>query len=69
MIEGCGVLFMIEKGSGIIICGQNRQDGNCFLCKRCLEENKNVIKSTKQEMKEQIDKGYVKSKSKDRRKF
>ena len=34
--EGCGVLF--KSGSGIIICGESRVDGNKFLCKRCLEE-------------------------------
>lgn len=34
--KGCGVLF--KYGSGIIICGEKRVDGNCFLCKRCLEE-------------------------------
>ncbi len=38
--KGCGVLFMIENGSGIIVCGQKRCDGNCFLCKRCLKEFK-----------------------------
>ena len=41
MNKGCGVLFMIKNGSGIIICGQKRVDGNCFLCKRCLKENHN----------------------------
>ncbi len=39
MKEGCGVLFKLEGGSGIIICGEKRADGNCFLCKRCLKEN------------------------------
>ena len=34
--KGCGVLF--KSGSGIIICGEDRGDGNCFLCKRCLRE-------------------------------
>jgi hypothetical protein len=34
--EGCGVLF--KHGSGIIICGEKRADGNCFYCKRCLKE-------------------------------
>jgi hypothetical protein len=34
--KGCGVLF--KGGSGIIICGERRVDGNCFLCKRCLNE-------------------------------
>jgi len=34
--DGCGVLF--KSGSGIIICGELRVDGNKFLCKRCLEE-------------------------------
>lgn len=41
-MEGCGVLFMIEEGSGIIICGQKRADGNKFYCKRCLKENENT---------------------------
>ncbi len=36
MKEGCGVLF--KSGSGIIICGEKRVDGNQFLCRRCLEE-------------------------------
>lgn len=36
MIHGCGVLF--KKGSGIIICGEFRTDGNNFLCQRCLKE-------------------------------
>jgi len=36
--KGCGVLF--KSGSGIIICGEKRADNNCFLCKRCLKENK-----------------------------
>lgn len=35
--EGCSVLF--KGGSGIIICGEERVDGNTFLCKRCLEES------------------------------
>jgi len=35
--EGCGVLF--KNGSGIIICGEKRVDGNCFLCKRCLKND------------------------------
>jgi len=34
---GCGVLF--KSGSGIIICGEKRVDGNSFLCKWCLKEN------------------------------
>lgn len=34
--EGCGVLF--KSGSGIIICGERRVDGNQFFCKRCLKE-------------------------------
>ena len=34
--EGCGVLF--KSGSGIIICGEERVDGNQFLCKRCLDD-------------------------------
>ena len=37
MKEGCGVLF--KNGSGIIICGEKRVDGNCFLCKRCLKND------------------------------
>ena len=37
-IKGCGVLFKIKKGSGIIICGEERADGNCFLCERCRKE-------------------------------
>lgn len=36
--KGCGVLF--KSGSGIIICGEKRVDGNQFLCKRCLKEEK-----------------------------
>jgi len=32
--EGCGVLF--KGGSGIIVCGERRTDGNKFLCDRCL---------------------------------
>jgi hypothetical protein len=43
MIKGCGVLFMIESGSGIIICGQKRADENIFLCKRCLKELKSEL--------------------------
>lgn len=35
-VEGCGVLF--KSGSGILICGEERVDGSCFLCKRCLED-------------------------------
>jgi len=35
--KGCGVLFKLPKGSGIIICGEERADGNCFLCTRCLK--------------------------------
>ena len=35
-MNGCGVLF--KGGSGIIICGEHRVDGNCFLCKRCISE-------------------------------
>jgi hypothetical protein len=42
--EGCGVLFMIKNGSGIIICGQKRLDGNQFLCKRCLKEFIRLLK-------------------------
>ncbi len=42
--KGCGVLFMFEGGSGIIICGQKRLDGNCFLCQRCLKEKKGAKK-------------------------
>lgn len=34
MRQGCGTLF--KSGSGIIICGENRVDGNKFLCHRCL---------------------------------
>lgn len=45
--KGCGVLF--KSGSGIIICGEKRSDGNCFLCKRCLKENKNSIKENPNE--------------------
>lgn len=37
MKKGCGVLF--KNGSGIIICGEKRVDGNCFLCKRCLKND------------------------------
>ena len=37
-LGGCGGLF--KSGSGIIICGEKRVDGNNFLCKRCLKENK-----------------------------
>lgn len=37
---GCGVLF--KSGSGIIICGENRVDGNSFLCQRCLKELKEL---------------------------
>ena len=36
MKKGCGVLF--KSGSGIIICGEDRVDGNKFLCKRCLND-------------------------------
>jgi hypothetical protein len=36
--KGCGVLF--KSGSGIIICGEKRVDGNRFLCSRCLKENR-----------------------------
>jgi len=36
-VEGCGVLF--KSGSGIIICGEKRTDGNQFLCKWCLKES------------------------------
>ena len=45
MKEGCGVLF--KSGSGIIICGEKRVDGNQFLCKRCIkdaQDNKEVKK-------------------------
>jgi len=38
LAEGCGVLF--KSGSGIIICGEERMDGNKFLCMRCLREHK-----------------------------
>lgn len=34
--KGCGVLFKGESGN-ILVCGEERPDGNCFLCKRCLE--------------------------------
>jgi len=37
MKKGCGVLF--KNGSGIIICGEKRVDGNCFLCRRCLKND------------------------------
>ncbi len=37
MKKGCGVLF--KNGSGIIICGEKRVDGNCFLCNRCLKND------------------------------
>jgi len=37
-MEGCGVLF--KSGSGIIVCGEIRLDGNQFFCKRCLKELK-----------------------------
>ena len=43
MEEGCGVLF--KSGSGIIICGEKRVDGNCFLCKRCIKEFKGDLKN------------------------
>lgn len=36
--KGCGGLF--KSGSGIIICGEERVDGNRFLCKWCLNELK-----------------------------
>ena len=36
--KGCGSLF--KNGSGIIICGEKRVDGNCFLCKWCLKDEK-----------------------------
>ncbi len=39
MKKGCGILFKSE--SGIIICGEKRVDGNCFLCSWCLE---NILK-------------------------
>lgn len=39
---GCGVLF--KSGSGIIICGEHRVDGNSFLCRRCLKELKELSK-------------------------
>lgn len=39
MERGCGGLFKTEAGN-IIICGEKRKDGNCFLCKRCLKEIK-----------------------------
>ena len=38
-MKGCGVLF--KSGSGIIICGEDRVDGNKFLCKGCLSETQN----------------------------
>lgn len=50
MIEGCGVLFMRMNGSGIIICGQKRQDGKRFLCERCLKDSistKNALEERK----------------------
>ena len=37
-VKGCNVLF--KSGSGIIICGEKRVDGNCFLCIRCLKDNR-----------------------------
>lgn len=36
--KGCGVLF--KSGSGIIVCGEKRVDGNCFLCDWCLKKYK-----------------------------
>lgn len=45
LMEGCGVLF--KSGSGIIICGEARVDGNCFLCKRCLKEIEELTESKK----------------------
>ena len=41
--KGCGVLF--KSGSGIIICGEKRIDGNQFLCKRCLKEKPKIKKN------------------------
>ncbi len=41
MFESCGVLF--KMGSGIIICGEVRTDGDCFFCKRCLKEIRKKI--------------------------
>lgn len=35
-IKGCGCLFKIESGN-ILVCGEQRDDGNCFLCPRCLK--------------------------------
>ena len=48
MKSGCGVLFMLDNGSGIIICGQTRADGNKFLCKSCLSSpEKYLMKQAK----------------------
>jgi len=35
-MKGCGVLFKTE--SGIVICGEQRADGNQFFCRRCIRE-------------------------------
>ncbi len=37
IIKGCNVLF--KSGSGLIICGEKRVDGNQFLCTRCIKES------------------------------
>ena len=47
---GCKVLF--KSGSGIIICGEKRVDGNQFLCTRCLKENN--VKSKKENKRQKL---------------
>jgi len=49
MKEGCGVLF--KSGSGIIICGEDRVDGNKFLCKWCLKECSSSLIKTQENNK------------------
>jgi hypothetical protein len=43
--KGCGILF--KSGSGIIICGEKRVDGNQFFCKRCLKETPKIKRNLK----------------------
>ena len=42
-IEGCGGLFKSPAGN-ILTCGEDREDGCNFKCKRCLKEYKHENK-------------------------